>query len=68
MKFKRIFPGWLSKFMMAMCVLVAVSFMIEDYKNNMDDFSRIFICCLCFLVFYSDYNVVKYNDDNEQQT
>ena len=64
MKFKRIFPGWLSKFMMVICIIVASALLIEDYRGRAPELSRIFICALAFFIFYLDYNVTKYNDQD----
>ncbi len=65
MQYKRIFPGWLSKLMMALTVLFAIAMFMEDYKGNHPALSRLFLCALAFSIFYLDYNVVKYNDKNK---
>ena len=65
MNYKRIFPTWLSKLMMVLTVVFALILLIEDYKGNVPALSRLFLCALAFSVFYLDYNIVKYNDQND---
>jgi hypothetical protein len=50
--------------MMVICIIVASAILIEDYKGRTPELSRIFICALAFFIFYLDYNVTKYNDQD----